>query len=116
MSSVSYKGFEPMQDRVLVQPNKPEVKTAGGIIIPESMQKPIPGGVIKAIGPDVGGAKAIIDQNPLDIGDKVLYGEHAGFPVVVDGEDMILMRASDIFARTGVDIDAMLEPEHQTAS
>lgn len=87
---ISYKNFEPTQDRILVRPHKAEEKTEGGLYLPESMKQDIPGGIILAYGPKVQDYK---------IDDDVLYGEHAGFRVEVSGEELLLIREADIYAK-----------------
>ncbi len=88
--------FRPLHDRVLIQPLEQEAKTKGGIIIPDTAkEKPVEGKVI-AVGP---GAR---DENgklrPLDVkvGDRVLYGKWSGTEVKVDGEDVLIVKESDI--------------------
>jgi chaperonin GroES len=90
--------LKPLADRVIVKPSKAEEKTKGGIIVPDTAQeKPVWGEVI-AIGPG-----RISDEGkviPLEIkaGDKVLYGKYSGTEVTVNGEELLIMRESDIFA------------------
>ena len=88
--------FRPLHDRVLIQPVEQDTKTKGGIIIPDTAkEKPVEGKVI-AVGP---GAR---DENgklrPLDVkvGDRVLYGKWSGTEVKVDGEDVLIVKESDI--------------------
>jgi len=88
--------FRPLHDRIVVKRVEEETKTAGGIIIPQTAQeKPIQGEVIAA-GP---GAR---DQSgklvPLDVkkGDKVLFGKWSGTEVKIDGQDLLIMKESDI--------------------
>ncbi len=88
--------LRPLQDRVLVRRVDPEVKTSGGIFIPDTAQeKPMEGEVI-AVGP---GAR---DENgklhPLDVksGDRVLFGKWSGTEVKLDGEDLMIMKEADI--------------------
>ena len=88
--------FRPLHDRVLLKPVEQDAKTKGGIIIPDTAkEKPVQGKVI-AVGP---GAR---DENgklrPLDVkvGDIVLYGKWSGTEVVVDGEDVLIVKESDI--------------------
>ena len=88
--------FRPLHDRIVVKRVEEETKTAGGIIIPQTAQeKPIQGEVIAA-GP---GAR---DQSgklvPLDVkkGDKVLFGKWSGTEVKIDGEELLIMKESDI--------------------
>ena len=89
--------FRPLQDRVLVRRLDDEAKTAGGIIIPDTAQeKPTEGEVI-AVG---SGARdetgALV---PLDVkkGDRILFGKWSGTEVTIDGEELIIMKESDIF-------------------
>ena len=88
--------FRPLHDRVLVKPIEAEEKTAGGIIIPDTAQeKPMQGKVL-AIGP--GARDEAGKLQPLDVkaGDRVLYGKWSGTEVKVDGEDLLVMKESDL--------------------
>ena len=91
MSDNIYKGFEPLGNLILVKLHEP-ITEKNGIIIPETMWERKPGGVIIARGPN---AKA------LEVGDSILFGGQNGIPVPVDGEDMLLMRDTDPYARVG---------------
>jgi len=89
-------GFRPLHDRVVVRRVEAEEKTAGGIIIPDTAkEKPMQGEII-AVGP---GAR---DESgklvPLDVkkGDRVLFGKWSGTEVKIDGEDLLIMKESDI--------------------
>ena len=89
-------GFRPLHDRVLVRRIEGEEKTAGGIIIPDTAkEKPMEGEIV-AVGP---GSR---DENgklqPLDVkaGDRVLFGKWSGTEVKLDGEDLLIMKESDI--------------------
>ena len=88
--------FRPLHDRVLIRRVEPEVKTIGGIIIPDTAQeKPMEGEVI-AVGP---GARDEHGQvHPLDVkaGDRVLFGKWSGTEVRLDGEDLMIMKETDI--------------------
>ena len=88
--------FRPLHDRVLLKAVEQDAKTKGGIIIPDTAkEKPVEGKVL-AVGP---GAR---DENgklrPLDVkvGDRVLYGKWSGTEVKVDGEDVLIVKESDI--------------------
>jgi chaperonin GroES len=83
----------PLHDRVIVRPAAAETKTAGGIIIPDTAKEKPQRGVVVAAGP---GKK----DEPVTVkaGDTVLYGKYAGTEISVDGEDLIIMRESDILA------------------
>ena len=85
--------IKPLSDRVLIQPNPAEEKTAAGLIIPDTAkEKPLAGKVI-AVGPGTAEVKMEIKE-----GDQVLYGKYAGTEVTVEGETYLIMRQSDIFA------------------
>jgi chaperonin GroES len=88
--------FRPLHDRVLVRRTEKEEKTAGGIIIPDTAkEKPVEGEVL-AIGP--GGRDQTGKIVPLDVkaGDQVLFGKWAGTDVIIDGEDRLILKESDI--------------------
>jgi chaperonin GroES len=88
--------LRPLQDRVLVRRVEPEAKTAGGILIPDTVQeKPMEGEVV-AVGP--GARDADGKLLPLDVktGDRVLFGKWSGTEVKLDGEDLMIMKESDI--------------------
>ena len=86
--------IQPLADRILVQPQEAEEKTAGGIIIPDTAKKerPIEGKVL-AVGQ---GTKD--EEMVLKVGDKVLYGKYSGTEVELDGENFLIMRQSDVLA------------------
>ena len=85
--------IKPLSDRVLIQPNPAEEKTAAGLIIPDTAkEKPLAGKVI-AVGPGTSEVKM-----EVKVGDQVLYGKYAGTEVTVEGETYLIMRQSDIFA------------------
>lgn len=86
--------IQPLADRVLVQPQEAEEKTASGIIIPDTAKKerPIEGKVL-AVGQ---GTKD--EEMVLKVGDKVLYGKYSGTEVELDGENFLIMRQSDVLA------------------
>ena len=88
--------FRPLHDRVLVRRIEADEKTAGGIIIPDTAkEKPSQGEVI-AVGP--GGRDERGKLIPIDIkaGDRVLFGKWSGTEVKIDGEDLLIMKESDI--------------------
>jgi len=88
--------FRPLHDRVVVKRLEEEVKTAGGIIIPDSAAEKPQQGKVLAVGP--GGRGDDNELVPLDVkvGDKVLFGKWSGTEVKVDGEDVLIMKESDI--------------------
>ncbi|GGD18683.1 10 kDa chaperonin [Aquisalinus flavus] len=88
--------FRPLHDRVLVRRIEEDKKTAGGIIIPDTAKEKPQQGEVVAVG---GGAKNENgDITPLDVsaGDKVLFGKWSGSEVKIDGEDLLIMKESDI--------------------
>jgi len=88
--------FRPLHDRVLVKRVEQETKTAGGIILPEAAQEKPSEGEIVAVGAGVRNKDG--EQVALDVkaGDRVLFGKWSGTEVKVDGEDLLIMKESDI--------------------
>ena len=95
--------FRPLHDRVVVKRIDAEQKTAGGIIIPDSAQEKPSQGEIIAVGP--GGRDESGKLTPIDVkvGDVVLFGKWSGTEVKIDGQDLLIMKESDIM---GVITDA----------
>ena len=88
--------FRPLHDRVVVRRLEAEEKTAGGIIIPDTAkEKPMEGEVI-AVGPGARGEDGTL--HPLDVkaGDRILFGKWSGTEVKLDGEELLIMKESDI--------------------
>ena len=88
--------LKPLHDRVLVKRVEQDTKTAGGIIIPDSVQeKPMEGKVIAA---GTGAKSEDGKVTPLDVkaGDKILFGKWSGTEVTIDGDELIIMKESDI--------------------
>jgi chaperonin GroES len=83
----------PLHDRVIVKPAKAEEKTAGGIIIPDTAKEKPQRGTVIAAGP---GKKD--EPVTVKIGDTVLYGKYSGTEIQLEGEDLLIMRESDILA------------------
>jgi chaperonin GroES len=89
-------GFRPLHDRVVVRRVDSEEKTKGGIIIPDSAKEKPSEGVIVSVGPgarDENGKVAALD---VKAGDRVLFGKWSGTEVKLNGEDLIIMKESDI--------------------
>ncbi|MBC8268849.1 MAG: co-chaperone GroES [Rhodospirillaceae bacterium] len=88
--------FRPLHDRVLVRRVEQEEKTAGGIIIPDTAQEKPSEGKIVAVGS--GARRDDGTVVPLDVkaGDNVLFGKWSGTEVTVDGEDLLIMKESDL--------------------
>ena len=94
-------GFRPLHDRVLIRRVEAEEKTAGGIIIPDTAkQKPMEGEVVST-GPGARGEDGKIQPMDVKSGDRVLFGKWSGTEVKLDGEDLLIMKESDILGIVG---------------
>ncbi|MGE4281700.1 MAG: co-chaperone GroES [Magnetospirillum sp.] len=88
--------FRPLHDRVLVKRVDAEEKTAGGIIIPDTAkEKPMQGEVV-AVGSGVRGEDGKIVALDVKAGDRILFGKWSGTEVKIDGEELLIMKESDI--------------------
>jgi chaperonin GroES len=90
--------IKPLADRVVVKPAQAEERTKGGIIVPDTAKEKPVWGEVMAVGPG-----RVSDDGktiPMEIksGDRVLYGKYSGTEVTIDGEELLIMRESDIFA------------------
>jgi chaperonin GroES len=89
-------GFRPLHDRVLVRRVEAEEKTAGGIIIPDSAKEKPQEGEVVSVG---SGSRADDGKvTPLDVkaGDRILFGKWSGTEIKLNGEDLIIMKESDV--------------------
>ena len=88
--------FRPLHDRVLVRRVTAEEKTAGGIIIPDTAREKPQEGEVVAVGPGTLNDRG--ELRPLDVkaGDRILFGKWSGTEVKIDGEDLLIMKESDI--------------------
>ncbi len=93
--------FRPLHDRVVVRRIESDTKTRGGIIIPDTAQEKPQEGEIVAVGP--GGRDEAGKLTPLDVkkGDRVLFGKWSGTEVKIDGQDLLIMKESDIMGVVG---------------
>jgi chaperonin GroES len=88
--------FRPLQDRVLIRRIEEEEKTKGGIIIPDTAkEKPMEGEVIAA-GPGARGDDGALHPLDVKVGDRVLFGKWSGTEIKIEGEDLVVMKESDI--------------------
>ncbi len=88
--------FRPLHDRIVVKRITAEEKTAGGIIIPDTAQeKPMEGEVI-AVGPGARNEQGAVVALDVKAGDRVLFGKWSGTEVKLDGEELLIMKESDI--------------------
>ena len=88
--------FRPLHDRVVVRRIEEETKTAGGIIIPDTAKEKPSQGEIVAVGP--GGRDEAGKLIPIDlkVGDTILFGKWSGTEVKIDGQDLLIMKESDV--------------------
>ena len=89
-------GFRPLHDRVLVRRVEAEEKTAGGIIIPDSAKEKPSEGEIVAVGSGTKAEDGTVTPLEVKAGDRVLFGKWSGTEVKLDGEDLLIMKESDI--------------------
>ena len=89
-------GFRPLHDRVLVSRIEEEEKTAGGIIIPDTAKEKPSEGMIVAVGSGARGDDGSVTPLDVKVGDRVLFGKYGGTEVKVDGDDLMILRESDI--------------------
>ena len=88
--------FRPLHDRVLIRPLDEEEKTVGGIIIPDTAkEKPVEGTVL-AVGPGARDEQGNLAPMDVKVGDRVLFGKWSGNEVTIDGEELSIMKESDI--------------------
>ncbi|HEX7389415.1 MAG TPA: co-chaperone GroES [Acidiphilium sp.] len=88
--------FRPLHDRVVVRRLNAEEKTAGGIIIPDTAkEKPMEGEVI-AVGPGARNEAGAVVALDVKAGDRILFGKWSGTEVKIDGEELLIMKESDI--------------------
>ena len=88
--------FKPLHDRVLVRRIEAEEKTAGGIIIPDTAkEKPMEGEVV-AVGPGARDDSGKLVELAVKAGDRILFGKWSGTEVRIEGEDLLIMKESDI--------------------
>jgi chaperonin GroES len=89
--------FRPLHDRILVKRIEAEEKTPGGIIIPDTAkEKPIEGEVL-AVGPGARDESGTVQPLDVRVGDRVLFGKWSGTEVIIEGEDRLIMKESDVF-------------------
>ena len=93
--------FTPLHDRVLVERVESEEKTAGGLMIPDSAKEKPAEGVVVAVG--AGAKDEDGDRISMDVkeGDKILFGKWSGTEVTIDGEELLIMKESDIMGIMG---------------
>ena len=93
--------FRPLHDRVVVRRIEAEEKTSGGIIIPDTAKEKPQEGEVVAVGPGTRAEDGTIAALDVQAGDRILFGKWSGTEVKVDGEDLIIMKESDILGIVG---------------
>ncbi|MBI1408214.1 MAG: co-chaperone GroES [Caulobacter sp.] len=88
--------FRPLGDRVLVKRVEEESRTKGGIIIPDTAKEKPQEGEVVAVGPGARDESGKVQPLELKAGDKILFGKWSGTEVKVDGEDLLIMKESDV--------------------
>src|SRR6056297_538814 len=91
--------LRPLDDRVVVQPEEAESTTAGGIVLPDSAKEKPQRGKVVAVGPGKMMDSGNRGELSIAVGDTVIYGRYGGSNVEVDGEEMKILRESDILAK-----------------
>ncbi|MFN0217591.1 MAG: co-chaperone GroES [Hyphomicrobium sp.] len=88
--------FRPLHDRVVVKRLEEDAKTAGGIIIPDTAKEKPQRGEIVGVGPGARDEAGKVQPLDVKVGDQVLFGKWSGTEVKIDGEELLIMKESDI--------------------
>jgi chaperonin GroES len=98
--------FRPLHDRILVRRVEAEEKTAGGIIIPDTAKEKPQEGEVIAVGPGGRDDSGKLVELDVRVGDRVLFGKWSGTEIKLDGEDLLIMKESDVMGLIGSPADA----------
>jgi chaperonin GroES len=93
--------FRPLHDRVVVRRLESEERTAGGIIIPDTAKEKPQQGEVVAVGPGARNEKGELVALDVKAGDKVLFGKWSGTEIKLDGQDLLIMKESDVMGIVG---------------
>lgn len=88
--------FRPLHDRILVRRVESEEKTKGGIIIPDTAKEKPQEGEVIAVGPGARSEQGQIQPLDVKVGDRILFGKWSGTEIKIDGEDLLIMKESDV--------------------
>ncbi|MBN9545318.1 MAG: co-chaperone GroES [Alphaproteobacteria bacterium] len=88
--------FRPLHDRVVVRRIDADQKTSGGIIIPDTVQEKPQEGEVLAVGPGARNERGELVPTELKAGDRVLFGKWSGTEVKIDGQDLLILKESDV--------------------
>ena len=103
--------FRPLHDRILVRRIEAEEKTAGGIIIPDTAKEKPQEGEVIAVGPGARDESGKLTPLDVKVGDRILFGKWSGTEVKIDGEELLIMKESDVM---GV-IEGQAKPARKAA-
>jgi len=98
--------FRPLHDRVLVRRIEADTKTAGGIIIPDTAKEKPQEGEVIAVGPGARDEAGKVVPLDVKMGDRILFGKWSGTEIKIDGEELLIMKESDVMGviENGVNI------------
>ncbi len=88
--------FRPLHDRILVRRIEADEKTAGGIIIPDTAKEKPQEGEVIAVGPGARDESGKLVELDVKVGDRILFGKWSGTEIKLDGEDLLIMKESDV--------------------
>ncbi|ADV12035.1 co-chaperone GroES [Mesorhizobium sp. M7A.F.Ca.CA.001.09.2.1] len=88
--------FRPLHDRILVRRLEAEEKTSGGIIIPDTAKEKPQEGEVLAVGPGARDDSGKLVELDVKVGDRILFGKWSGTEIKLDGEDLLIMKESDV--------------------
>jgi chaperonin GroES len=88
--------FRPLHDRILVRRIEADEKTAGGIIIPDTAKEKPQEGEVVAVGPGARDESGKLVDLDVKVGDRILFGKWSGTEIKLDGEDLLIMKESDV--------------------
>jgi len=88
--------FRPLHDRVVVRRIEEDERTPGGIIIPDTAKEKPQQGKVIAVGPGARDEKGVVQPLDVKAGDRILFGKWSGSEVKIDGEELLIMKESDI--------------------
>jgi len=88
--------FRPLHDRILIRRIEAEEKTAGGIIIPDTAKEKPQEGEVVAVGPGARDESGRLIKLDVEVGNRVLFGKWSGTEIILDGEELLIMKESDV--------------------
>ena len=88
--------IKPLEDRIVVRQVEAEQTTASGLVIPDTAKEKPQEGEVVSVGPGARDDKGVVNALELKAGDRILFGKWSGTEVKIDGEDLIIMKESDV--------------------